>query len=81
VTFFLLLTTLLSSFQSFDLIKVMTDGGPVDATVTLIYYLYQEGFVGFNAGRAAVAAVVLFVLMLVVTVVQLRYGERRVHYA
>ena len=34
----------------------MTDGGPVDATNTLIYYVYEQGFVAFNAGRAAAAA-------------------------
>jgi ABC-type sugar transport system permease subunit len=81
VIFFLVLTTLLASFQTFDVIKVMTDGGPVDATTTLVYYLYQEGFVGFNAGRAGVAAVVLFVAMLAFTLVQLRYTERAVNYS
>jgi multiple sugar transport system permease protein/sn-glycerol 3-phosphate transport system permease protein len=81
VLFFLLLTTTLTGFQAFDIIKVMTDGGPVDATTTLIYYLYQEGFVGFNAGRAGVAAVLLFGMMLVFTLVQLRTSERHVHYS
>lgn len=81
VVFFLLLTTTLAGFQAFDIIKVMTDGGPVDATTTLIYYLYQEGFVGFNAGRAGVAAVLLFLMMLAFTLVQLRTSERHVHYS
>jgi multiple sugar transport system permease protein/sn-glycerol 3-phosphate transport system permease protein len=81
VIFFLVLTTALTAFQAFDIIKVMTDGGPVDATTTLVYYLYQEGFVAFNAGRAGVAAVVLFGIMLAFTLVQMRYSERAVHYA
>ncbi|MDQ3249539.1 MAG: sugar ABC transporter permease [Chloroflexota bacterium] len=81
VVFFLVLTTILAGFQTFDVIKVMTDGGPIDATTTLVYYLYQEGFVGFNAGRAGVAAVVLFVAMLLFTLVQMRYTERNVNYA
>lgn len=81
VLFFLILTTILTGFQSFDIIKVMTNGGPVEATTTLIYYLYQEGFVGFNAGRAGVAAVVLFATMLIFTIVQMRYSEETVHYA
>jgi multiple sugar transport system permease protein/sn-glycerol 3-phosphate transport system permease protein len=81
VIFFLVLTTILATFQTFDVIKVMTDGGPVDATTTLIYYLYQEGFVGFNAGRAGVTAVVLFLMMLAITLVQMRYTERSVNYA
>ncbi len=81
VTFFLVITTVLAAFQSFDIIKVMTNGGPVNATTTLIYYLYEEGFVGFNAGRAGVAAVVLFLAMFAFTLVQMRYSERSVHYA
>lgn len=80
VVFFLSLTTILASFQTFDVIKVMTDGGPIDATTTLIYYLYQEGFVGFNAGRAGVAAILLFGAMLAFTLIQMRYIEGRVHY-
>lgn len=81
VTFFLVLTGVLASFQAFDIIKTMTDGGPVDATNTLIYYLYEQGFIGFQAGRAGVAAVLLFGIMLAFTVVQLRYAEHRVTYA
>jgi ABC-type sugar transport system permease subunit len=80
VIFFLLITTVLAGFQSFDIIKVMTNGGPVNATTTLIFYLYEEGFVGFNAGRAGVAAVVLFLAMLAFTLVQMRFSEEKVHY-
>lgn len=81
VVFFLVLTTILAGFQTFDVIKVMTNGGPVNATTTLVYYLYEEGFVGFNAGRAGVAAVALFGMMLAITLVQMRYTERSVHYS
>ena len=81
ISFFLLVTGILASFQTFDLIHVLTRGGPVDATSTLIYYLYQQGFVGFWAGRAGVAAVIQFAVLFVVTLVQLRYIERRVTYA
>jgi multiple sugar transport system permease protein/sn-glycerol 3-phosphate transport system permease protein len=80
ITFFLLVTTLLLSFQAFDIINVMTHGGPVIATTTLLYEYYNQAFVGFHAGNAAVYAIVLFLLMLVLTVVQLRYVERRVTY-
>lgn len=80
ITFFLLVTSILSTFQSFDIVRVMTGGGPVDATNTLVYYVYQQGFIAFNAGRAAAAAMVLFAVMLLVTLVQLRGGEGRVHY-
>jgi ABC-type sugar transport system permease subunit len=80
VAFFLSVTSLLASFQSFDIIKVLTDGGPVDATTTLIYHLYELGFVAYDAGQAGVVAVVLFAIMLALTLIQLRYLERRVAY-
>lgn len=80
IAFFLLVTTILLSFQAFDILNVMTGGGPVIATTTLLYAYYNEGFVGFHAGTAAVYAMVLFALMLIVTLVQMRYVERRVTY-
>jgi multiple sugar transport system permease protein/sn-glycerol 3-phosphate transport system permease protein len=80
VAFFLSVTSILATFQSFDIIKVLTDGGPVDATSTLIYHLYELGFVSYDAGKAGVVAVVLFTIMLVLTLIQLRYLERRIAY-
>jgi ABC-type sugar transport system permease subunit len=80
VAFFLSVTSLLATFQAFDIINVLTDGGPVNATTTLIFHLYQLGFVSYDAGEAGVVAMVLFAIMLVLTLVQLRYLERRVSY-
>jgi ABC-type sugar transport system permease subunit len=80
IVFFLGVTSILNTFQSFDIIQVMTKGGPVDATNTLIYYVYQQGFVAFNAGRSSAAALVLFMFMLGITLLQVRYAERKVHY-
>ena len=80
ITFFLVITSIIESFQAFDIINVMTQGGPVDATNTLIYYIYEQGFVAFNAGRASAAAVVLFLIMAGITLTQVRLQERKVHY-
>lgn len=80
VAFFLSVTSLLATFQAFDIINVLTDGGPVIATTTLVFHLYQLGFVSYDAGQAGVVAMVLFAIMLVLTLIQLRYLERRVSY-
>ncbi|MBE7701129.1 sugar ABC transporter permease [Oerskovia sp. Sa1BUA8] len=80
-TFFLTVTTLLSSLQSFDIIQAMTKGGPLGSTTTLMYQIYEEGFVTGRAGYASAVATILFLLLLVVTVVQLRFVEKKVHYA
>jgi multiple sugar transport system permease protein/sn-glycerol 3-phosphate transport system permease protein len=80
VAFFLSVTSILATFQSFDIIRVLTNGGPANATNTLIFHLYELGFVSYDAGEAGVVAVVLFLIMLVLTSIQLRYLERRVSY-
>lgn len=79
-TFFLLITTLLSSLQAFDIIKVMTPTG--NGTGTLIFESYLQAFGAYNrAGYSAAISVVLFVLLLIMTAVQLRFIERKVHYS
>lgn len=79
-TFFLLITTLLSSLQAFDILKIMTPSGR--GTNTLMFESYLQAFGGYNrAGYSAAVSVVLFVILLVVTVVQMRFVEKKVHYA
>lgn len=79
-TFFLLLTTILSSLQAFDLIRIMTPLG--NGTTTLMYDAYLQAFGGYNrAGYSAAVSTILFVLLMAMTLVQLRFIERKVHYA
>ena len=80
-SFFLLVTMLLASLQSFDIIKAMTQGGPLGSTTTLMYSVYQESFVNGRAGYASAVATVLFLVLLAVTAVQMRFVQRKVHYA
>ncbi|MCX2748179.1 sugar ABC transporter permease [Arthrobacter sp. MI7-26] len=79
-TFFLLITTMISSLQAFDLIRIMTPLG--NGTSTLIYEAYLQAFGAYNrAGYSAAISVVLFVILLIITVLQLRFVERKVHYS
>lgn len=76
-TFFLSITVLLSSVQVFDIINVMTRGGPAgNGTTTLVYQVYQETFVNQRAGYGATVATIMFVILLAVTVVQVRFMDR-----
>ena len=63
-TFFLSVTTLLSSLQSFDIIQAMTKGGPLEGTTTMMYQIYQEGFATGRAGYSSAIATVLFLVLL-----------------
>jgi sn-glycerol 3-phosphate transport system permease protein len=80
-TFFLGITTLLSSLQSFDIIRAMTNGGPLEGTTTMMYQIYLEGFAAGRAGYSSAIATILFLVLFAVTVVQLRFVERKVHYS
>ena len=76
-TFFLSITVLLNSFQVFDIINVMTGGGPLDtSTTTLVYQVYQETFVNNRAGYGAAVATIMFLAVLVITAVQVRMQEK-----
>ena len=78
--FFVTIISLISAFQIFDLVYVMTDGGPGNASSTMVHYIYETAFVDFSFGRSAAVAMVLFVIILLVTLVQF-WGQRRwVHY-
>lgn len=79
-TFFIVVTSLISSFQVFDQVAVMTLGGPADSTKVFNYYIYQQAFIAFRAGYAAAVSTVLFLLLLVFTVIQLRLSRTWVHY-
>ncbi|MGH3585571.1 MAG: carbohydrate ABC transporter permease [Pseudonocardia sp.] len=80
-TFFLGITTLLTSLQSFDIIRAMTNGGPLEGTTTMMYQIYLEGFASGRAGYSSAIATILFLVLFAVTVLQLRFVERKVHYA
>ncbi|MCQ4209255.1 carbohydrate ABC transporter permease [Streptomyces longispororuber] len=80
VTFFLLVTSVITTFQAFDVIAVMTGGGPGTSTSILSWFIYDQGFRAFDAGRSAAGAMIMFVVLLLITGLQARYLERKVHY-
>ncbi len=74
VLVFVLVTTVIGSFQIFDTIAVATEGGPVGSTRTIIYYIYEQVFERrINMGTATAASVVLFLILVGVTIIQTRY--------
>ncbi|MDX9809863.1 MAG: sugar ABC transporter permease [Spirochaetales bacterium] len=78
-TLFITIIMTVRALASFDLIKVMTNGGPLKTTQILSLLLYQEAFQYFNVGYASGIAVVFFVIVLALTLVQMRF-DTRVHY-
>ena len=80
-TFFLLIINInYAMFDTFGIIDATTAGGPAQATNTLVYKVYTDGFVGLNLGSSSAQSVILMLIVIVLTVVQFRYVERRVQY-
>lgn len=79
-TFFLSITCMLSSLQAFDIIRIMTPLG--NGTSTLLFEAYLQAFGAYNrAGYSAAISTILFVILLAVTLLQLRFVEKKVHYS
>ncbi len=67
---FVMIITTISSFQVFDLIYLMTKGGPLESTNVLVYWIYKNAFEFFNIGEASAGAYILFLIILLLTIVQ-----------
>ena len=62
------------------MIHTVTQGGPGGATNILVYKVYQDGFIGLNLGSSAAQSIVLMSLIILITVLQFKYVERKVQY-
>jgi multiple sugar transport system permease protein len=72
-------TNTISSLQIFSEPYIMTQGGPANSTLTIVYYLYQKGFQRFQMGYGSSLAWIVFALIFVVTLIQFRLSGRWVH--
>ncbi len=80
-TFFLMVVNVVyAMFDTFGVIHATTEGGPARATNLLVYKVFRDGFVGGNLGSSAAQSVILMAIVIVLTVIQFRWIERRVNY-
>ena len=79
--FLTVMNVIYAFFETFGVIHTVTQGGPGGATNTLVYKVYQDGFIGLNLGSSAAQSVVLMALIITITVLQFRFVERRVQYS
>lgn len=78
--FFVVTVSVIHALESFGQIHILTKGGPAEATNVLVYNLYRDGFENFRSGFASAQAVILFALMLILTKLQNKVAQKRVHY-
>lgn len=77
--FFVVIITCINSFQIFDLIYLMTQGGPLDSTNVLVYAIYKNAFEYFKIGQASAIAYVLFVIILALSLIQWNLRKKLVY--
>jgi multiple sugar transport system permease protein len=78
--FFYFIITMINAFQTFEQIYIMTRGGPVNSTTTIVYYIYRNAFRNFKMGYASSQAIVLFAIIMVLTLIYWRLQEKWVVY-
>ncbi len=79
---FILITGVINGLQAFTQMHVMTggDGGPLDSAKTIVFHLYETAFGNYQMGRAASIAFILFVIIVVLTVIQLKFTNKKIQY-
>lgn len=77
--FFATVVTFIGAFQIFDPVQIITNGGPDDATTTLVMYMYEQGFQAFQIGYASAVAIIVFVVIMLVTLLQFWTSRKWVH--
>lgn len=75
-TFFLFITSCISSFNVFEQVNVLTNGGPLNTTTTIVHQIYLRGFTQFKMGYASAMSVVLLLVVSLITLINFRFGNQ-----
>lgn len=78
--FFVVTISIINAFQTFGQIDILTQGGPQNMTNLIVYSIYREAFANYQFGSASAQSIVLFIIILLMTILQFKLGERKVHY-
>lgn len=78
--FFLLVTITINSFRVFDTVRIMTEGGPGNATDVISFYIYRYAFRHFRIGYASAAGTILMLILMVLTAIYFKVLSKRIHY-
>ncbi|WP_204669871.1 carbohydrate ABC transporter permease [Gracilibacillus alcaliphilus] len=76
-TLFVVIMSIINSFQVFDQVYIMTNGGPADSTSVIVFYIYQNAFLFFKQGYASAMAYILFIIIFIITFIQMKITNRK----
>jgi ABC-type sugar transport system permease subunit len=80
ITLFLVVTNFISSMQVFQSVDIMTNGGPLEATKAMVYWIYDMAFAEFRTGRASALVIIFFFIIILLTLLQMFVSRKKVHY-
>lgn len=80
IMFYTLVVNIIQAFQSFGQIKILTEGGPDEATNVIVYSIYRDAFFNYRFGSAAAQSVILFIIVMLITLVMFRIEKKGVSY-
>ena len=75
-TFFLLVTGFINNFNIFEQVKILTNGGPVNSTTTVMHQIYNRGFVDYQFGYASAITVLMMIVVSIITAVNFKFGSK-----
>lgn len=78
--FFVTVVSVIGAFQSFGQINILTKGGPMNSTNVIVFNIYQDAFVNYRFGVGSAQALILFFILLILTLIQFKFLEKKVHY-
>jgi sn-glycerol 3-phosphate transport system permease protein len=78
--FFVGVVSMIGAFQSFGQINILTKGGPMNSTNVMVFNIYQDAFVNYRFGVGSAQALILFCIILILTLIQFKFLEKKVHY-
>ena len=78
--FFQIIIDVINAFQTFNIVKILTLGGPMESTNTIVYSIYLDAFRNYRFGAASARSIILFLIIMVITLIQFRAEGRSVHY-
>ncbi len=78
--FFQIIIDVINAFQTFNIVKILTLGGPMESTNTIVYSIYLDAFRNYRFGAASARSIILFLIIMIITLIQFRAEGRSVHY-
>ena len=76
-TFVVIILLVIEAFNMFESIFIMTNGGPLGSTSTIMYYIYEQGFGNYNMGYASAIAWIFFVIIMIITLIQYKFRNEQ----